>query len=164
MANADIRFEDNEWRKFLANVIGSMKDTSAILGVAYATKGIADIMQHFRDESGPSSPWRPRKASTDERYAKIAAGIWKNPKGTSRAQFNPSNKILQMTGTLRNSFLRNGWKKKSNTSIEAFSNDVKSRAHDEGYPEKNIPARPFMWLSNDAKEVMAQIILDKLAK
>jgi phage gpG-like protein len=69
-----------------------------------------------------------------------------------------------MTGTLRNSFLRNGWKKKSNTSIEAFSNDVKSRAHDEGYPEKNIPARPFMWLSNDAKEVMAQIILDKLAR
>ena len=171
MANANIKFDDNEWRKFLASVLGAAKDMSAILGVAYATKGIADIQQHFRDEKGPEGPWTPRSYFTEYNYAKISEGTYKPPKGTSRAQYNIGNKILHMTGQLSKSFLRNGWSKKSNTAIEAFSNDKKSGLHDNGGPFKawgkhnaTMPARPFMWLSNPAKEVMAQIILDKLAK
>lgn len=163
MANANVRFDDSEWRKFLGAMLSRAKDMSAILGLAYATKGIADIQQHFRDEKGPNGAWKPRQEKTDYKYLMIATGMHKAPKNTSRAQYNPGNKILQMTGTLRNSFLRNGWKKKSATSIEAFSNDGKSGAHDRGNKEKNLVARPFMWLSRDAKEVMAQIILDKLA-
>lgn len=162
MANANVKFDDSEWRKFLGSMLSKSKDMASILGLAYATKGIADIQQHFREEKGPAGAWKPRKQSTDDKYLMIASGLHKAPKGTSRAQYNPGNKILQMTGKLRNSFLRNGWTKRSNTSIEAFSNDTKSGAHNNGNKEKNLPARPFMWLSGEAKEVMAKIILDKL--
>ncbi len=171
MANANIKFDDSEWRKFLASVLGAAKDMSAILGVAYATKGIADIQQHFRDESGPEGKWQPRSYFTEYRYAKISGGEYKVPTGMTRKDFSLGNKILHQTGQLSKSFLRNNWRKKSNTAIEAFSNDQKSGLHNNGGPFKawgkhsaTMPARPFMWLSNPAKEVMAQIILDKLAK
>lgn len=163
MANGNIRFDDREWRAFLGAILNQAKDMSRILSVAYGTAGIADIKKHFVDEQGPNAPWKPRKASTNERYLKIALGEHKPPKGTSKAQYNPGNKILQMTGQLRNSILPANWRRKSATAIEVFSNDIKSGTHDRGDKERNIPARSFMWLSDNAKEKMALIILDKLA-
>lgn len=163
MANADFRFNDREWRAFLGSMLNKAKDMTRILSVAYGTAGIADIKKHFEDEQGPTAPWKPRKQATDEKYLLIALGLHKAPKGTSKAQYNPTNKILQMTGMLKRSFLPSNWRKKSNTAIEVFSNDNKSGAHDKGNKEKNLPARPFMWLSDNGKELMAEIILDKLA-
>lgn len=162
MANG-FKFDDREWRIFLGSILNQAKDMTHILSVAYGTAGIKDITKHFIDETGPNAPWKPRKQATDERYLLIGLGMYKTPKGTSKAQYSPANKILQMTGKLKNSILPANWRKKSNTAIEVFSNDTKSGAHDNGSKEKGFPARPFMWLSDNAKETMAQIILDKLA-
>jgi len=162
MAKSDFKFDDKEWRAFLGSILNKAKDMTRILSVAYGTAGIADIKRHFEDEQGPTAPWKPRKQATDERYLLIALGLYKAPKGTTKGQYNPTNKILQMTGMLKRSFLPSNWRRKSATAIEVFSNDTKSGAHDRGNKEKNIPARPFMWISGKGKDVMAQIILDKL--
>ena len=60
-----------------------------------------------------------------------------------------------MTGKLRNSILPMNVKSKlAANGIVVFSNVKYSATHDYGDDGRNIPARPFMWLSDEAQEKM----------
>lgn len=151
MAEATITFDDAGWVDMLAGMKRKMKDVQGILTALFMTIGFKDIIAHFKDEEGPDGQWPRRAASTQERYQNILSGRWNPPAGATRAQFNPSNNLLQMTGRLRGSILPTSVKtRRIANGIVVFSNVKYSAAHDYGDPGRGIPARPFMWLSDDA--------------
>ena len=159
MPGARVHFDDGEWQKFFLK--HRDKDWASILKAAYATVGHKNIDKHFRDEKGPEGSWAPRKDSTQHRYAKIFAGEWKVPAGSSRSEFSPSNKLLQKTGRLKGSILPTNTTKVSRTAIRAFSNVDYSGIHNTGGRVKVfgkytavLPKREFMWLDDKAREDM----------
>jgi phage gpG-like protein len=64
------------------------------------------------------------------------------------------NKILQDSGRLRQGLMPNNWRGTDEGLI--FYNRVPyANAHDKGVPKRNLPSRPFMWLSKEAKGALA---------
>src|SRR3990167_7444245 len=98
---AVITLDINEWELLTASITGKLRSVSKLLRAVYGTIGYRDIIKHFEDESGPNGPWKPRSESTQKAYARIAAGFG-GPR-TNKAKYNPSNKILQLSGDLRKS-------------------------------------------------------------
>src|SRR3990167_2766541 len=136
-----------QWIGFLSAIHAKVKDPSALLKAAFMTAGFKDIIQHFEDERGPSGKWKPRSAATQAQYA---------TKSKSNARYNPSNKILQLTGNMRKSVLPGNTKKISHNAIEVFANSVYGHRHDSG--TDGMPQREFMWFSDKAQGLMANII------
>lgn len=136
-----------EWLGFLSAIQSKVKDPSALLKTAFMTAGFKDIIQHFNDEKGPMGKWKSRSAETQAQYAL---------RNKRDSRYNPSNKILQLTGNMRKSILPTNTKKISKNAIEIFNTAEYSHRHDSG--TDGMPQREFMWFSNDAKERMAQII------
>lgn len=141
-----------EWHLFLGGLQAKVKDPSALLKAAFMTAGFQDLQQHFRDESGPKGKWADRSFFTELAYAK------KNKKFLG-------NKILHMTGRLFGSILPGNTKKISYNAIEIFANSKYGRIHDMGGPFKawgkhpaTMPQREFMWFSDKAQGLMANII------
>ncbi len=103
-----------------------------------------DVMGHFKGERGSAGPW----AKWSKSYRK-----------QMEAKGRGSNKILQFTGKLRNSF------KPTNVNMSnagpVWFNDAQTRtgfpyaaAHDNGGPK--LPQRDFMWLSDSAVESISE--------
>lgn len=159
MAEATLTFDDLEVRRFIEALINSMRDVSAELKTAADQAGFPDIISHFRDERGPDGAWQPRSQMTNMIYDLISAGKRKAPKGIAAGAFSSSNKLLQLTGSLRQSVLPA--RKRDNLSVMLVANKEYARIHDKGGQTRfgMIPARPFMWLSDNAMEKMAQIFL-----
>ncbi len=88
-----------------------------------------EVIGHFRDETGPDGPWKPWAASTK----------------AARKRGRGGNKILQDEGTLMGSIVFTA------SERSALIKTVLDYAatHQEGDREKNIPARPFMFLPRD---------------
>lgn len=164
MANANLKFDDSEWRAFFER--NKNRDWSKVLQSVYATIGFKDVIDHFNKEEGPEGGWQRRKAETDYRYSKIGGGEWKTPAGFARGAFSSSNKVLQLTGNLRGGILPTNSERVSKTAIKVFNNVVYSGIHDRGGKfmawgkhSATMPKRSFMWLSNDAMERMAVAIM-----
>lgn len=153
-----------EWDKFLNELGGRVSDSGKYLQAAAATFGFKDIIQHFADEMGPDGPWIPRSANTQARYAAILSGMMKTPAGGHTAQYNPSNKLLQMTGRLRGSLLpgAGGIERTGKTEVTLFSNVVYSRAHDQGNPDSGLPQREFMYLSPAGEEAVLNAMMNMI--
>jgi phage gpG-like protein len=134
----------HEWTDFLTGTLGRLKDVSKLIIAAAQMFAFGDINQHFRDEHGPDGKWKPRLASTDAAYDRRGG------------KYRSTNKILQLTGNLRQSILPTNIKKLGPTSISIFANAPYGNRHDEG--TGGMPARPFMWLSDDAKQKMVDAI------
>jgi len=139
--------EAGEWTSFLNGVRGKVQNPIALLKAAFMTAGFADIIKHFADEQGPFGKWKPRSAYTQAQYA---------IRQKTDSRYNPSNKILQLTGNLRQSILPTNIKKAGTHSVEIFANSEYGGKHDRG--EDGMPKREFMWFSDSAKERMAQVI------
>jgi hypothetical protein len=157
MAEFNVRFEAGEWSAVLRKLGRVSSAAVDFLTAAYMTLGLKNINDHFQHEQGPAGPWAPRKDATQRLYAAIQDGKRKPPKGTARAAYSPSNKLLQLTGNLRKSFLNGRVEKLTPTSILAFSPVPYSGRQDRG--EKGSIARPFMWLDPTTKQDMANLIL-----
>lgn len=190
MATETLTFDPGEWKLFFEH-LGKGFKAHNLLRAAFATAGFKDVIQHYADEMGPTGKWEPRKASTNARYDRInemgkeRAKILKDSgKGTlaqklatayarghvvrsrtvggvARSSYRSSNKLLVLTGQMRGSLLPGNVRNLGPDSIKFYSNDPKSGAHDEGDDSKNLPARPFMWISSIGQERMAQIVLDQ---
>lgn len=158
------KLDISQWQSFTQNLKLKMDKINPILTAAFSVFGFSDVINHFDTESGPNGKWQKRKQSTQMAYAKILAGTRKPPKGMPRSSFNPSNKLLQLTGHLRKSLLVSNIKQKGKGAIEFYANATYSGVHDNGNPSKNIPQRAFMWLSPTAKERMASYIISELEK
>jgi len=155
VAQIDIR----PWMSYLSGIQGRIKDKFKLLKVAFTTYGFADIIDHFEKERGQDGKWVQRAESTQHRYERIGSGDWKPPVGIARSAFNPTNKLLSLTGNLRQSLLTSNVRPRGD-GLEFFANAEYSGVHDEGSPKKNIPQREFMWLSDNAMEKMALLIVN----
>lgn len=166
MAEVNININISNWNYLIATLMERLKNKNDLLKTAFLVGGFPDIVRHFADEEGEKGKWVPRKPSTQDAYARIAEGLRKPPRGARRGSFSPNNKLLQMTGRLRQSLIagdapRSGSiRNKGASAVEFFSNVNYSGVHDRG--GKKMPQREFMWLSERAKELMTKIILDKL--
>lgn len=151
--------DDKQWRGFLKKVRGNIKDPLAKLKAGYSIFGYKDIIEHFdREEGEGGKKWKKRKSSTQRAYTRLNK---KNKK------YNPTNKLLQMTGTLRQSILSG---KKTNVQnvgrrgILVFSKVKYSGVHNYGSTKKNIPKREFMWLSGKTVQNFADYMLKEIIK
>lgn len=153
--NVAIKLDISQWDMFLLGLTNSLKSTSAYLQAAANTIGFKDIIDHFTKETDENEKWPPRAPSTQKMYAML------NKKS---ATYNPSNKLLQLTGRTRSSLLpgRNNAKRYGTHSVQIIAGTNYSGYLDEG--TRNMPARPFMWFSSGAQEVMAQMVLDLLLR
>lgn len=149
-----VTLDDSRIQKLIKK-IGDKNVWMSILKSLGATIVFADIQKHFRDKKGPNTAWAKRDDKTQERYGKIGSGQWKAPRGTSPAAFNPSNALLEMTGTLRGGFLPTNIRQKSN-SIELFNPVEYAAVHDEGSKKQGIPQREFMWLSEGGNDILSR--------
>ncbi|MCK5358328.1 MAG: hypothetical protein KAJ48_08025 [Elusimicrobiales bacterium] len=166
MAKAITKFDNREWRQFTRKILSNLSNKANLLKLAFMTHGFKDIDEHFEKQQGPKGKWRKRKPATQKRYSKINSGAWKTPKFASRASFNPSNKLLQMTGKLRGSILPTNIRSTGRDSIIIFSNSDYSKIHDEGGTFKafgkytaKMPKRKFMYSSKNAIRCMQGTIM-----
>ena len=160
MAELRLELKDEAWREFISNIDSRLKNPNKLLRTIYFTYGFKDIVQHFRDEEGSEGKWPPRSDRTNEMYDRINKG-----KGKNAGSYRSSNKLLQLTGKLRSSLLY-GEERANNSSvtnhgqyaISIFSNVKYAGVHNYGY--KNIPQREYLWLSENAQELMCRGILN----
>lgn len=157
------RFDAGQWSTFFALLQKKVSNPSELLRAAFATRGFRAIIEKFRDERGPDGPWPRRSPNTDKAYEDIRAGRRAPPPGFPRGAFRASNKLLQLTGTLRKSLLPGSLSKQTEildrNKVLVFSPVPYSGHHDEGDPSRNLPARTFMWLSDSEQEDMSRVIL-----
>jgi len=164
MAKALIKFDSLPWKHFIKRAFDRSINNASLLKLAFMTYGFADIDDHFEKQMGPKKKWKKRTPATNKQYDRIRSGKGKAPL-TSRAQYNSSNKILQMTGKLRQSILPESIRQVGRNSIRIFSNDDHSKIHDMGGKfkawghEAKMPKRKFMWASKSAKEKMQDMMV-----
>lgn len=133
--SAEFEFENKQWQSFLTKINKKFKDINNRKEFSDLVSIIAfgDIVDHFDKEIGPSGKWTKWSKIYRKHLERIGRG---------------GNKILQFSGRLRKSILPNNGKKRSNSlGILPYTNVIYASTHQYGY--KNIPARPFMWMSKD---------------
>lgn len=149
----EVILNDKEWRDFLKSALAKSQDFGKYLMAAANIFGFKDVIDHFDREQGPEGPWPARSEATNRAYD-IMGG-----------SYSSSNKLLQLTGRLRGSFLPGSSyiKQMNRLSVKLYSDPTVeyARVHDEG--SNNIPQREFMWLSDNAKEMILTMLLDQLA-
>lgn len=175
MAQVQMTLQAKEWDRF----IDGLRDKSRLRAGLKAIGRIVmfkEAIDHFKTESGPTGLWPRRKQSTQTRMNQIKSGkttraSWEKgayklagspyavPKGTTRAQWNPSNKLLQMTGYLRKAFSQTNIRQKTD-EVVLFNAAKYSGYHDEGSPSGNLPQRSFMWLSNEGIGLAGKMLME----
>lgn len=149
--NAVIKLDLTDWKFFLGQIAGKGSQIPKILRAVFNIFGFKDIVKHFDEETGPDGKWPARSPVTQKIYADIAAGNRKPPKGIARRAFSPTNKILQLTGKMRQSVIPSGIKDESRSSVRIFSNADYSARHNDG-----TPRRQFLWMSDGAMQDMGE--------
>lgn len=145
-----VELDTKEWNDFLSKMKGKLGDISKYLIAGANTFGFSDVIDHFSKEEGPDGGWKDRKDLTNKRYDIMG--------GSHRS----SNKLLQLTGRLRGSLLPNAGqvRRKDKLSVEMVTNVEYAHRHDAG--TFGMPKREFLWLSDKAKGLMLDLIMDKL--
>ena len=162
MENAQVTFDSKEWENLFKRIGAKLDKVYPILRTAFSVFGIKDIVQHFSDEQGDDGKWKPRSQYTNMIYDMISSGKKSAPPGISSSAFRSSNKILQLTRALRQSFIPANIQQKGKSTLLFFSNIEYSGKHDRG--EEGMPKRSFMWLSENAMEYMSKYILDTVVE
>jgi phage gpG-like protein len=157
MSEVSISFEGwDDWEQYIRLIAARAKDFNKILLPALNIFGFKDIQDHFREESGPGGPWPERSDFTQMMYLR---------RNKTNAVYDPGNKLLQLTGRLRQSIMRgkSGGAKAIGKNTAAIQSNVEySGKHDQG--EGKIPQRQFMWLSDKAVDNINKMILDFLTE
>lgn len=157
----NIILDDGEWKNFLNSAKSKSADFGKYLLAAANLFGFRDIIDHFSKQSGPEGPWPKRKPETDRAYD-IMGGV-----------YSSSNNLLVLTGNLRKSFLPGSRysRRVDRLSVKLFSNPSLeyARIHDEGGEFKawgkynaTMPQREFMWLSDKAKGLILNMVMNEL--
>ena len=139
-----------------------------------AILGFKDVQDHFRRESAPDNKWPPLSPVTIEGRTKGPKTYKGESKRKAAIRRRRSPKMLQDTGTLRNSLLpasRNtyGGTRFIPNGIVLFTKLVYAAIHNFGGMagrgrKVKIPQREFMWLSRDSKEAMKQTFKDHVMR
>lgn len=170
MAETFVKFDSKQIRDFLIKMKRKIRVPADLLRPIANIYAFKDIVDHFNKQRGDKGKWKKRSDFTQQYYQAIKIGAIAPPTGESRAQYNPANKILQMSGVLRGGFVGGTAKKRSRDSVIIRSTVGYSGKHDKGgftdgiFGKRRLPARPFMYLSNNARKLMLKAILDSLLK
>lgn len=154
MADTEVVFDDAAVRKFLSGVTSrsekiSQKQHQDVIDIMGAVV-FKDVIQHFEREEGPDGRWTGWSPS----YAAFMASIGRS-----------GNQILQFSGRLRNSFQPTNVRRTSDglawfNNAKTASGFPYAAAHNEG--GARLPARKFMWLSDEALSSLEGQILKYL--
>lgn len=97
--------------------------------------GVADIQKHFRNSQGPSGKWQALKYR--------------------------SGKPLQKTGALQQSISE---AIHGDNTVELGTNLIYARMQNYGLPKRNVPARTYMWLSDDVDKKISKVLVESWEK
>ncbi len=151
----ELTFEDNEITDFLKSVTEHYGEiTKKARGYTSLISAIVfkDIMDHFKQEVGPKGSWAPWSKIYEEHMQNIGRG---------------NNKKLQFNGRMRQTFTPQNYRN-TDTGVLWYNNaKTKSgfpyaKAHNEG--TSNMPARPFMWLSEKGLDAVSLQTLQYLTE
>lgn len=133
MADSRVFFDSAEWDRYLKKTKQKIENIYPALKAAVSSMGFQNIIDHFEREENPRGRWAKLK------YRK--------------------GKPLQDTGTLRNSFLpgRGKTERVGKASILMFTEIDYAGIHNKG---KGRMHREFMWLSDEAKELILKNIMN----
>jgi len=150
MTDVEIEFDSEAAEKWLDNIIHnteSAKRANKAYADALSIFVYRDVLEHFERETAPEGPWAAWSKAYDRHMKKIGKG---------------SNKILQDSGRLRNTFTPDSRDEKKGgivwyNNAKTASGFPYAAAHNEGGP--TLPKREFMWLSDSALDKMAEASL-----
>lgn len=149
---SEVTLTSKEWQSFFKNATYITSNFGKYLMAAANIFGFKDIIEHFEDEKGPDGNWPKRSANTNRAYDILGGS------------YSSSNKLLQLTGRLRGSFMPGSSYIKQNDrlSVTLFSDPTLdyARVHDEG--SDSMPKREFMWLSDKAKQLILTMLIDQI--
>ncbi len=106
----------------------------------------ADIIDHFESSTGPTGSWQVHAPATVERWG--------------------PHPLLILFGSLYAAATGEGDGHITETDANSITFGVDASiilyawAQQEGRPERNLPARPYMYLSEEVVEVMTQKVAD----
>lgn len=144
-----LKFDDRQFKKLIRNIKRKAQNPYPLLKLGAMTYGFKDIINHFREESGPRGSWKKRTKRTQLLYARL---------NKIDSRYNPANKLLQLMGLLRKSLLpaKGETEKKGKYGILLFT--------DVPYARRQNRKRKFMWLSNQAGDKMADLVVNGLVR
>lgn len=153
MAESKVLLDDRQWRWFIRDISKKLKNAIKYLKVGASTYGFRDIIDHFRKEEGSDGKWPKRSAFTQRLYER---------KGKKDSRYNPSNRLLQLTGNLRKSLLPASGRvrPKGKNTVMLFTDVPYAAKHN--YGEGKIPQREFMWLSDQTTQKIVDYILGQV--
>ncbi len=128
----------------LSDNIKKYKDKDREIWQLMQTIAFASTAKHFEREKGPKNKWESWSTVYAARMAKLGKS---------------GNKILQDTGRLRNSIVFAKSAADIQKGVLLFNTVPYSRAHDEGNPKGNLPARPFFYFNSGDLDNMAKQVL-----
>jgi phage gpG-like protein len=138
-----LRFQLDSALDRLQHLSDHLQDVAALLAPAVPVVAAA-IQRNFEEEGRP------------ERWPPLSPGyaLWK-------AARYPGRKILERTGALRSS-IRVGIEPTVPAALVASTDVPYAAAHQFGMPQRNLPPRPFLVLTDEDREEVAQAIADAL--
>ncbi len=140
-----LRFQFDSALDRLQYLSDRLQDAAALLAPAVPVVAAA-IQRNFEEEGRP------------ERWPPLSPGyaLWK-------AARYPGRKILERTGALRSS-IRVGVEPTAPAALVASTDVPYAAAHQFGVPPRNLPPRPFLVLTDEDREEVAQAIADALTE
>ena len=140
-----LRFQLDSALDRLQHLSDRLQDAAALLAPAVPVVAAA-IQRNFEEEGRP------------ERWPPLSPGyaLWK-------AARYPGRKILERTGALRSS-IRVGIEPTAPAALVASTDVPYAAAHQFGVPPRNLPPRPFLVLTDEDREEVAQAIADALTE
>lgn len=126
MAESTVIFNDKQWRKFLSKTKNKLSRPYKLLKAVASIYAFKDIIDHFDKQSGPRGKWEKRSKLTNIAYDKMGG------------KYRSSNRLLQLTGHLRQTLIKPNTKQVGKSGILLFSGAPYSGVHDRG---ERVPAR-----------------------
>jgi phage gpG-like protein len=165
MASFELKLDTSKWNEVMAR-LGDKSNWRSILRRVASVVAFKDVIAHFKDEKGPDGAWAEWSPSYKRQRERIADRL-ATPSArrrASRAGVKPVafSKKLVLTGTLRQSFMTPFDRPSGNEVSVLVNHTPYARRHDLG--GGNVPQRQFMWLSNNALDLIASNFLFSLKR
>lgn len=128
----------------LKELAKELKENRKKLNIALVEEIRAGVMENFATESNDGVAWKPLAAVTLKRRKKPSLPIL------------VQNPATGLKGSIQTEATITGGK--------IYTKKVYARAQNFGNPEKKLPARPFMTITEKAKKGCADILRDWLKK
>ena len=160
--NISLKLNIKPWETLVIGLKNSMAASDRMLKKAILFVWPRESASHFEQEVGFAGPWAPWKESTRRQRIshEIATASSAGIKRARAAGIREGGKLLQMTGKLRTQTMLDPILQSIPNGLKLISPTPYSGYLDEG--TSNMEARPFMWLGDDAQELLGKLFLDGL--